>query len=1055
MILESDWEAEMLEWLGDLGWKPTTGAETVDERASMAEIIFNDDLLAALRRLNPEVPDERLAEAAADMVQPKSQDAIAENERFHAFLVHGYRGLTYVDAHGLEQTPTLQVLGDDPASNTFRAAKQVTIRQAGHHRRFDVVLYVNGLPLVIVELKKASDPHATITTARDQLSTYLSEFPTAFRTVVATVISDGINARYGTPFTPFNHFSPWNVDEEGVPVDPPPVSELEPLTFGLFDQWRFIDMVKHFVAFDQGEKVVKRIAKPHQYFAVRKALTHTLTAVASDGKAGVVWHTQGSGKSMEMELYANLAMRDPRLLNPTIVVITDRTDLDGQLFTTFAASSLLPERPIQVTTRTQLREQLSSRNSGGIIFTTLQKFGRTGAERELGADHPLLTDRHNVIVIVDEAHRSHYDDLDGYARHLHDALPNATLIAFTGTPISKADHNTQEVFGDYIDIYDLARAVEDGATVPVYFEPRLVTVKLAADITREQIDAAADEQTAGLDDSERERVERAVAVINAIYGAPERLHALAADIVAHWERRRGLMAPYLQPIDGEDENPPHGKGIIVCGTREIAAKLYDEIVALRPEWHSDDNMRGVIKVVYSGSASDQPPISKHVRRESQNKAIKERLKHIDDELELVIVKDMMLTGFDAPPWHTMYLDRPLQGAQLMQALARVNRTFRGKTDGLLVAYAPVADNLKAALAEYTQAGADTRHAGRDIDQAAAETRNLVDAIRSLLSGCDWRTVMRAGGRQAARTAVRTAVEYLRSPNTPGNAVPEGQEKLKDRFRMLSGQLGRMWAISAGAQTLDDLRREIAFYEEVRAWMAKWDAKDREANGQPIPEDVQRMLRGLVAEATAAGGVTDIYAEVGLNVPNLGALTPASVERLKNSDNPHLAIEALRDMLVAESRAATRNNRVRRTMFSDRISDLMIRYTNQQLTAAEVLSQLLALASDVSREADRGKDFDPPLGHDELAFYDAVHQNDSAVQLMGDAVLADIARELVDVMRRDIRTDWTVRADVRATLRVSVKRLLRKYRYPPDKQIEAVKRVIEQMEELAPGYTNAA
>ncbi|MCI1748857.1 MAG: HsdR family type I site-specific deoxyribonuclease [Acidipropionibacterium sp.] len=822
-----------------------------------------------------------------------------------------------------------------------------------------------------------------------------------------------------------------------------------------------MDLVKHFVAFDHnGEKTTKRIAKPHQYFAVRKALTHTLAAIGSNGKAGVVWHTQGSGKSMEMELYANLVMSEPTLLNPTIVAITDRNDLDGQLYQTFAQSTLLPERPLQITTRRQLREELQGRNSGGIIFTTLQKFGRTDDERASGADHPLLTDRHNVVVIVDEAHRSHYDDLDGYARHLKDALPNATLIAFTGTPISTADRNTREVFGDYIDIYDLTRAVEDGATVPVLFEPRLVKVALASSLTPEEIDTAADEQTAGLDDSERDRVERAVAVINAIYGAPERLHALAADIVSHWEQRQKFMTPFLQPVEGEPDLPPHGKGIIVCGTREIAAKLYDEIVALRPQWHSDDITKGVIKVVYSGSASDPQPIQKHVRRESQNKTIKERLKHIEDELELVIVKDMMLTGFDAPPWHTMYLDRPLKGAQLMQALARVNRTFRGKQDGLLVAYAPLADNLKAALAEYTERDVANQPVGKDIDEAAAETRRLVAAIGNLLSGCDWRPVLEGGGRAAARDAVRMAVEYLRSPNTPGNAVAgassddavEGQVTLKDRFRMLSGQLGRMWAVSSGSDTLADLRREIAFYEEVRGWMAKWDAREREASGQPIPEDVQRVLRGLVADATAAGGVTDIYAEVGLEQPDLRSLTPAAAEQLQHSSSPHLAIEALRDMLLAESRAATRNNIVRRTMFSERITDLMTRYTNQQLTAAEVLSELITTADDVRGEAARGQRFDPPLSHDELAFYDAVSENDSAVQIMGDIELAEIARELVVVMRKDTRTDWRVRDDVKAALRKSVKRLLRKHKYPPDKQPDAVKRVIEQMNELAPEYS---
>ncbi|QCV95850.1 type I restriction endonuclease subunit R [Acidipropionibacterium acidipropionici] len=1048
MISEADWEADMLDWLAELGWEPGTGSDIDGQRRSAADLVLQTDLLNALRRLNPEVPDQHLAAAAPEITAPKSQDAIAENERLHGFLVHGFRGLTYIDPRGREQTPTLRLLSEDAKENTYRAIHQVTIVSGQHSRRFDVVLYVNGLPLVIAELKKAS-ASATLTDAYNQLQNYLGEFPTAFRTVVATVISDGLEAKYGTPFTPSNHFTPWSLNEAGERIDDD--KGLEHLCYGLLEPRRFVDIVKHFVTFEHDDGVTKKIAKPHQYMAVRKAVERTLAAVDSNGKAGVVWHTQGSGKSMEMELYANLVMSDPKLLNPTIVVITDRRDLDGQLYDTFARSTLLPEKPTQIRRRQELRDSLSNRNSGGIYFTTLQKFGLTDEERGRGADHPLLTDRHNVIVIVDEAHRSHYDDLDGYARHLKDALPHGALIAFTGTPISEPERNTRDVFGDYIDIYDLTQAVADGATVPVHFEPRLVKVSLASELTPEEIDEAADKETAGLDDSERERIERTVAVINAIYGAPERLEALARDIVTHWERRRDLMDEYLQPSDPDDDAVPHGKGIIVCSTREIAARLYDEIVKLRPGWHSDDDRTGVIKVVYSGSASDPDPIQKHVRRESQNKAIKNRLKNVNDELELVIVKDMMLTGFDAPAWHTMYLDRPLKGAQLMQALARVNRTFRGKKDGLLVAYAPLADNLKKALGEYTTRDAQNEPVGKNISAAVTETRRLVEALRALLAGCDWRPVLAGGGRRAAKDAVSMAVNYLRSPSTPGNRVEEGQATLKERFRMLSGQLGRMWALSAGSEHLDDLRHEIRFYEEVRGWMAKWDAREREALGQPIPEDVRRMLKGLVAEATAAGEVTDIYAEAGIDLPDLRELTPEKAEELARSDKPQLAIEALRDMLMAEAKAATAHNLTRRTMFSERINDLMIRYTNQQLTSVEAITLLLGMAGDVAAEAARGERFDPPLSADELAFYDAVSQNDSAVELMGDDVLAEIARELVGVMQRDTRTDWRVRADMQAKLRVSIKRLLRKYKYPPDKQPAAVKRVIDQMEELAPRY----
>lgn len=469
---------------------------------------------------------------------------------------------------------------------------------------------------------------------------------------------------------------------------------------------RFGQLVRNFIAFHvHDNEMQKRIAKPHQYFAVTKAVGSTIDAVTSNGKAGVVWHTQGAGKSMEMELYAHLVHTRSELLNPTIVVVTDRTELDGQLFDTFRASRLLPEEPVKITSRAELRSALSARDTGGILFTTLQKFGRTQAERDSGADHPLLSDRRNIIVVVDEAHRSHYDDLDGYARHLKDPLPKATLIAFTGTPISFSDRNTRETFGDYIDIYDLTRAVEDGATVPVHFEPRLIQVSRADGVSEEQIDDSADELTAGLDDVERERIEASVAIINAIYGAPARIEALATDLVAHWEQRRAVMSPF---IGGP------GKALVVGATRQICADLYAAIVALRPEWHADGIDAGRIKVVYSGTPSDPAPIAQHVRRESQNKAIKQRLREVDDELEIVIVKDMMLTGYDSPPLHTLCLDRPLKGALLMQTLARVNRTYRGKQDGLLVAYAPLAENLDKALAEYTDADQQAKPVGRDI-----------------------------------------------------------------------------------------------------------------------------------------------------------------------------------------------------------------------------------------------------------------------------------------------------------------------------------------------------
>ncbi|QGP87685.1 HsdR family type I site-specific deoxyribonuclease [Gordonia sp. 135] len=1052
-IPEAEWENLALEWLADQEWQPLKGSDIApgveNGRTRWDDIVLPDRLLAKVRELNPGVPYEYLVQARAAILAPESQDPLAENHRLHEILVKGYRGITYVDHDGLEQTPTILLVGNRPEDNELLAVQQVTVRNSEHQRRCDVVLYLNGLPVAFFELKQAGAAQADLASAHAQLGTYLREFPLVFRFAVVSVVSDVLSARYGTPFTPLEHYAPWNVDDDGKPLsmghptDPAQLGlELEYLIDGVFNPERFLQILRNFTAFDAGaDGYVKRIAKPHQYFAVTKAVGNTVAAAESNGKAGVVWHTQGSGKSMEMELYAHLVARQPKLKNPTIVVVTDRRELDGQLFETFNRSELLDESPVKVTTREQLRDELSNRTTGGIYFTTLQKFSRTQAERDAGADHPLLTDRRNVIVVVDEAHRSHYDDLDGYARHLADAVPNATLIAFTGTPISFAERNTREVFGPYIDIYDLTRAVDDGATVPVYFEPRLIQVTLADEVTEDDLDRAADEATKGLDDAERAQIEKSVAVINAVYGAPERVKALAKDIVEHWDGRSKSLETFISTP---------GKAFIVAATRDIAARLYEEIVALRPGWHDEAVDKGVIKVVYSGSAKDQGLIAKHVRRDAQNKIIQKRLKDPDDELQIVIVKDMMLTGFDAPPLHTLYLDRPLKGALLMQTLARVNRTFRGKPSGLLVAYAPLVDNLQQALAEYTETDQASQPVGRNIDEAVALTQQLISQLDDLCSGYDWRTKAKEADRGWIRAAIGLT-EYLRSPETPGNSVPEGEETLGGRFRTLAAHLAKAWALAGGKDTLEELRPTVQFYEEVRVWMGKFDAADRQAEGRPVPEEIKRLLSSLVATSTATGQIVDIYDAAGLPKPSLADLGPDFEAKAKAATNPHLAIEALRATLTEESARATRNNVVRQREFSERITELMNRYTNQQITSAEVIAELIAMAKEVAAEGGRGQKFSPPLNDDELAFYDAVATNESAVEFQGDDVLAQIARDLVRIMQRDTKFDWTVRDDVRAKLRSSIKRLLVKYKYPPDKQPAAITTVFEQMEMMAPRF----
>ncbi|MCG5463442.1 type I restriction endonuclease subunit R [Micromonospora sp. MED01] len=1056
-LTEAQWEALALEALAELGWEPVAGssiAPGTGERESWSELILLGRLRDAIARLNPQLPTAQVDETVTQVLTVRSRDAVTENRRLHELMVKGLRSVVYTDQHGAEHNPTVRLIDfRDEAANDYLAVSQVSVTEGDHKRRFDVVCYLNGLPVGLIELKKASDAYADLRGAHRQVGTYVEELPLAFRANVVCLVSDGITARYGTAFTPFEHFAPWNVDDNGEPVSQPPKHDddlaLNLALYGLFTPRRFLELLRGYVAFaDGGGGAIKRIAKPHQYFAVEKAVRKTIEATRSDGKAGVVWHTQGSGKSMEMEFYAHQVATHPSLGNPTIVVITDRTDLDEQLLEAFVASELLPERPVQAVTREGLRTELTNRRTGGIIFTTLQKFGRTRDERESGRHHPLLSDRRNVIVIVDEAHRSHYDSLDGYARHLRDALPHATLIAFTGTPISQADRDTQAVFGDYIDIYDLTRAVDDGATVRVYHESRLIPVDLPADIDPETIDERADTVTAGLDDAEKARIQRTVAVMNAVYGAPDRVEALAADLVAHWQTRSEQMRKY---IGGP------GKAMIVCATRDICARVYDEMIALLPDgWHSDADDLGKIKVIYTGGPDDEPHIRKHVRRPSQTKVIRARAKNSDDELELIIVQSMLLTGFDSPSLHTLYLDKPMRGAALMQALARVNRTFRGKEDGLLVGYAPITQSLHEALAEYTKSDQDTKPVGRDTDEAVAKLRDLHDVLcGTILAGYDWRGVLSSGAKNAFMNAGFGTIDYLRDPSLPENQPEPGEPNLAERFRRAAATLDRLYALCSSSGDINDLRDDIAFFQAVRVWMAKFDVEDRRSRGLPIPAEVALYLRQLTAGVIEAGGVTDIYAAAGIDRPDLSHLDEAYLEQLRASKTPNLAIEALRRAIEMTMRKVTRHNIVRQEAFSARLLELMRRYTNQNLTSAEIIAQLVAMAKEVSAEAERGQQFSPALTDDELAFYDAVAENESAVVVMGEGQLAAIARDLVKSVRRSITIDWTSRDDVRAKLRSTIKRLLAVHGYPPDAAEEAIRRVLLQTETFAEEWSPEA
>jgi len=1055
---EAEWERLVLGELAGLGWVPRDGkaiAPGSGERESWGELIIPGRLREAIARINPGLPATAIADAASIVLSATSRDARAENHRVHQLLTKGIRGVAYADERGAEHNPTIWLLDKrDPDSNDFLAVRQVQLADGERRRRFDMVLYVNGLPLAVIELKKTTADGEALALAHAQLTTYVAEFPLAFSCNAVCVVTDGPGALYGTAFTPFEHFTPWNVDEHGNPVRQSEISADNQLVFlllrGIFTPARFLELVNGYVTFARSPNGLRKlIAKAHQYFAVSAAIRATIEAVRGDGRAGVVWHTQGSGKSLEMELYANQVLTHSSLGNPTVVVITDRTDLDDQLFDSFQASELLPEKPYQVATRDELRTVLANKRMGGIVFTTLQKFGRTKDERESGTSHPLLSDRRNIVVIADEAHRSHYDDLDGYARHLRDALPYATLIACTGTPIAEEGRDTRQVFGPDIDTYDLTRAVDDGATVPVYYESRLISLDLPADVDAAEIDDRAEEAAAALDEAERARIQREILAMNTLFGADARLTRLSEDIVAHWEARSAEMSKFI--------GVP-GKAMIVCATRDICADLYARIARLRPQWCHDDIDKGRVKVVYTGGPGDPAKLKQHVRPASQNRVIAQRAKDPDDELELVIVQSMWLTGFDSPPLHTLYVDKPMHGAALMQALARVNRTFRNKRDGLMVGYAPIAQSLYEALAEYSAKDRETKPLGRDLDEAIARLTDLHDLIgNDILADYDWRARRAMVEPKAHLNAVLGAVDYLRSPATPGNQVGEGEATLADRFRQASAQLVRMYSIcsSSSSDKLPPLRLDVAFFEEIRIMMARFDAEERRARGEAVSPDIELYLRSLADSAVEAYGVISIYDAAGVGKPDLSHLDEAFIERMRQQPNPHLAIEALRRLVESEMRHVTRHNIVAQASFSERLEELMTMYTNQNLTAAQIIAELVALAQDVSADARRGDAFSPPLNSDELAFYDAVRQNPSAVTEMGDSILADIARDLVLALRRDVTTDWVSRDDVRAKIRSTIKRLLAKWGYPPDAQPDAIKLVLDQMETFADEWSPQA
>ncbi|MCT1711492.1 type I restriction endonuclease subunit R [Dietzia cinnamea] len=1027
-------EQAVLEFFAELGYHRVFGPDIAPdtpgaERVSYEDVVLWGRLRDAICRINPGADAALVSDALKAVQRAESQSPVEENYRLHKLIGEGVP-VEHRAADGMLRTTRLLLVDfEDPANNDWVAINQFTIVENGKNRRPDVLVFVNGMPLALLELKNPAAEHATLRSAWNQVQTYRHDIPSVFVPNAVTVISDGTSAAMSSYSGAFEHYAPWKTIEGREVVTNRPAIEV--LIKGVFEPKRFLDLTKNFVVFSdetatdkttrQPTRVlVKRVAKYHQYWAVNAAVESTVQASRPDGdrRGGVVWHTQGSGKSFEMVFYAAKIMRDARMSNPTLVLITDRNDLDDQLFgETFAPARILPETPVQAATRTDLRAKLK-RASGGIVFTTLQKF----SPGEDGDVNPVITDRRNVVVIADEAHRSQYgfnETLDrhgrlksGLAKHMRDALPCATYLGFTGTPIESNDKSTRSVFGDYVDVYDLTRAVEDGATVKIFYESRLVKIDLS-DADLEALDELADEITETVEEDAATAAKSRWSRLEAIVGAEARLDLVAQDIVEHWEKRREALL---------------GKGMIVVMSRRIAVRLYEKIVALRPRWHSDDPAAGRIKVVMTGSAADPASFQPHIHSKDVRKDLKLRAKNPEDELELVIVRDMWLTGFDAPSMHTMYVDKTMQGAGLMQAIARVNRTFRDKPGGLIVDYIGVFSNLQNALAEYSPSDRD--QAGVPIDKMVAAMLEKHDIVRGLLHGVDYNSSpdLPASQRLAEYAKVLDFVM----------ADPDRTKRFIDQVLALA----KTFALAGARDEAAAIRNDVRLFTDVRAAILKIQNPDSGSGGSGTVE-IDTALGQLLNEAVAADQVVDVYKLAGVDAPELSILSDEFLDSLAQREKPNLQMGLLRRLLNDRVRSVQRTNVVQARKFSELLDEAVNKYTNRSLTTAEIIAELVELAKKMRDEQKRHDALG--LREDEAAFYDAVMQNDAAVLELGDDVLKEIARKLVTAVRDSATIDWNLKESVRATMRTKVRRLLARYDYPPDAEIKAIDLVLEQAE----------
>lgn len=1020
-----DYSIEREEDIGPDGHRP--------ERESHDEVVLKKRFEDAVARLNPALPLEARQDAVRRVMQSELPSLLEENRRLHKLMTEGVDVEYYANDGTLTAGKVALIDFEHPEQNDWLAVSQFVVINGQNNRRPDVVVFVNGLPLGVIELKAPGSAGAHLLGAFNQLQTYKKQIPALFNTNALLVTSDGIAARVGSLSADLERFMPWRTTD-GTDVAPKGAPELSTLIEGVFEHRRLLDLLCHFTVFGEtGSGLAKIIAGYHQFHAVRHAVNSTVTASSPEGnqRVGVIWHTQGSGKSLLMAFYAGQLVKHPAMANPTLVVLTDRNDLDDQLFSTFSmCRDLIRQTPVQAESREDLQKVLS-RASGGVIFTTLQKFGEIAEP---------LTTRRNVVVIADEAHRSQYGfkaKVDaktgeisyGFAKYMRDALPNASFIGFTGTPIEADDVNTPAVFGNYIDVYDISRAVEDGATVPIYYESRLARIELDEE-EKPRIDAEVDDLTEDDSEADQERFKKKWSTVEALVGSDKRLALVAQDMVAHFEDRVAAL---------------DGKAMVVCMSRRICVKLFDEIVKLRPDWHSADDNAGAVKIVMTGAASDPQEWQQHIGNKARRDLLAKRARDPKDPLKLVIVRDMWLTGFDAPCMHTMYVDKPMQGHGLMQAIARVNRVFRDKPAGLIVDYIGIAQNLKSALQQYSKN--DQENTGVDEAQAVAVMMEKYEVVRDMYHGYDYASAM-SGTPQERLAMMAGAIEWILDLQQQLGAkekTKDGKKNAHRRYQDAVLALSKAFALASASDEAREIREEVGFFQAIRAALVK-----SSTGSGVIQQERELAIQQIVSRAVVSTEIVDILAAAGIKSPDISILSDEFLAEVQQMEKKNLALEALRKLINDGIRSRSKANVVQTKAFSERLEDAVARYHANAITTAEVLQELIQLAKDIRAARQRGEE--QGLSDEEIAFYDALAENESAIQMMGDDKLKLIAHELLVSLRENVSVDWAHRDSARARMRVLVKRILRKYGYPPDLQDAAVQTVLQQAEALSSGWS---